>query len=227
MQFQCSNYKWNHLNYYTRRLNAELPFKIAAAILDDGTREDCFSKNIIQSKDEMFLNVGGTKFKIFKSNFFCLPNTRLAKLARANDDKDCLNYCDGIMYSAKNRNKEYFFNRSPQIFNYVLDIYREGSLHSPLGTCTILLNQELKYWGIDDEMFEPCCALRYHQNLKDVKAQEKRFFNSKNTSMATNIYNQPNTSCLSKTYQLLTSMVEGKDGCFIDLVRHYIYNLKH
>ena len=170
MQFQCSSYKWNHLNYYTRRRNAELPFKIVAAILNDGTKEDCFSKHIIQSKEKMFLNVGGIKFKILKSHFFCLPDTRLAKLVRANNDKECLTYCDGIMISSKNKNREYFFNRSPQIFNYVLDIYREGKLHSPLEVCTTLLNQELKYWGIDDELFEPCCALRYHQNLKDIKA---------------------------------------------------------
>ena len=171
-------YIWHtssHRKYYARRRNAGHPFNIATTILDDRKNKDNCSKQMKQCNEEIILNVGGTKFRTFKSKFSCHPDTRLAKLVHAENDQTCLSYCDDIIYSSPNEKKEYFFHRSPQIFNYILDIYREGTLHSPLGVCTIQLNQELKYWGIDDELFGPCCALSYHQNMKNNKAEKKRF----------------------------------------------------
>ena len=220
MSFQYTNCKLNHLKYHSRRRNAELPSTIASTILEDQNKNDYFSQHIKESKEQLFLNVGGIKFKIFKSNFSCFPDTRLSKLVRANNDEESLAYCDEIMYSAQKESKEYFFHRSPQIFNYVLDIYREGTLHSPLGICTIQLKQELRYWGINDELFEPCCALQYHQKLKDVAAQEKRFVNRRSQRMQASKCNQSNFTSFEKVDKPLASINESKGISFVNLVRH-------
>ena len=161
--------------YFGRRRNAATPLQIVDTFLQDTKREDEFSNQIKHSEDEMLLNVGGTIFRVFKSNFAYLPSTRLAKLARAKSRKECFMLCDGFTQLSNNKNNEYFFHRSPQIFNSVLDIYREGTLHSPLDVCTTQLRQELEYWGIDEAWFFPCCALRFHQNLKNNKSGTKHF----------------------------------------------------
>ena len=225
MSFQYLNYKSN-FKLHLRRQNAECHSKSISTNFYDKTWDDCNGKHLNQYNEQITLNVGGTKFRIFKSNFSSHPGTRLSRLIRAKNDMECLVYCDDIMHSSiENGNKEYFFHRSPQIFNYILDIYRDGMLHSPLGICTIQLNEELKYWGIDDELFEPCCALRYHQNLKDNKAQEKRFINLNNSPKSANINGNSESSRFKKIRTSLKSMIENLGGSRIVLVSYRIVKL--
>ena len=219
MAFQHVNCKSNFKSYL-RRQSAD-HYKFNSTNLDDKTWDGCYDTHINQRREQIFLNVGGTKFRVFKSKFSSHPGTRLSRLIRAKNDKECLVYCDDITHSSiENENKEYFFHRSPQIFNYILDIYRDGMLHSPLGICTIQLNEELKYWGIDDELFEPCCALRYHQNLKDNKAQEKRFINLNNSPKSANRNDNSESSRFKKIRTSLKSMIENLGGSSIVLVSY-------
>ena len=132
MTIQYIGHNSSYRKYSSRRRYAGRSFNIASTILDGKNQKDDYSKLMKQSKEEIILNVGGTKFRTFKSKFFCLPGTRLAKLVRADNDQTCLTYCDGITYSSQNEKKEYFFHRSPQVFNYILDIYRDGTLHLSL-----------------------------------------------------------------------------------------------
>lgn len=46
------------------------------------------------------------------------------------------------------RNREFFFDRSPRVFEYILGIYRKGELHLPSSVCPRDFIGELEYWGL-------------------------------------------------------------------------------
>lgn len=46
-------------------------------------------------------------------------------------------------------NEEHFFDRDPRVFDVILNFYRSGAIISPPWLSLELLNEELKFWGID------------------------------------------------------------------------------
>ena len=68
----------------------------------------------------------------------------------------------------------FYFDYNCSDFETILDLYRHGSLHVRGGDfgggpggggCALAASRDLEYWGIDETIFEPCCALKYHQVL--------------------------------------------------------------
>ncbi|XP_005989288.1 potassium voltage-gated channel subfamily C member 4 isoform X2 [Latimeria chalumnae] len=105
--------------------------------------------------DKIIINVGGTRHETYKSTLRTLPGTRLAWLA----DPDAQSNFD-----FDTKNNEFFFDRHPGIFAYVLNYYRTGKLHCPADICGPLFEEELAFWGIDETDVEPCCWMTYRQH---------------------------------------------------------------
>ena len=38
--------------------------------------------------------------------------------------------------------------------------------HLAVGGCALVLQKDLEYWGIDELMMEPCCALKYYPEIE-------------------------------------------------------------
>ena len=94
--------------------------------------------------ERVVLNVGGERYMTYWSTLRTLPHTRLAKLSP-----------DDPSYDADQG--EYFFDRNPHLFPYILDAYREGELHFPQCVCGPAVRQELAWWGLGEEILAPCC----------------------------------------------------------------------
>ena len=43
---------------------------------------------------------------------------------------------------------------------------RNGTLHLMSGVCALVTKAELEYWGIDELLLEPCCALKYYPEIE-------------------------------------------------------------
>ncbi|CAJ1085338.1 potassium voltage-gated channel subfamily C member 4 [Xyrichtys novacula] len=112
-----------------------------------------------EDSDKIIINVGGTRHETYKSTLRTLPGTRLAWLAdpdtQVSTDSDA-----PVPPSAT----EFFFDRHPGIFAYVLNYYRTGKLHCPADVCGPLFEEELAFWGIDETDVEPCCWMTYRQH---------------------------------------------------------------
>uniref|UniRef100_A0A914QJV8 Potassium channel tetramerisation-type BTB domain-containing protein n=1 Tax=Panagrolaimus davidi TaxID=227884 RepID=A0A914QJV8_9BILA len=52
---------------------------------------------------------------------------------------------------------EYYFERSPIIFEYIIDYYITGKLHRPMDVCPIRLRYELDFWRIPVSLMSVCC----------------------------------------------------------------------
>ncbi|XP_030634774.1 voltage-gated potassium channel KCNC2 isoform X4 [Chanos chanos] len=116
--------------------------------------------------ERIILNVGGTRHETYRTTLKTLPGTRLALLASESDIESVLDQLQQvpgfIEYNA--RNNEYFFDRHPGVFAYVLNYYRTGKLHCPADVCGPLFEEELSFWGIDETDVEPCCWMTYRQH---------------------------------------------------------------
>nr|AJP09339.1 Shaw1 [Nematostella vectensis] len=105
-------------------------------------------------KDRVSINVGGVRHETYKSTLKNIPDTRLSWIAEASAGAADFDPSTG----------EYFFDRHPGVFANVLNYYRTGKLHCPLDVCGPLFEDELGFWGIDDQQVESCCWLTYRQH---------------------------------------------------------------
>ncbi|XP_028265994.1 voltage-gated potassium channel KCNC4 [Parambassis ranga] len=119
-----------------------------------------------EDSDKIVINVGGTRHETYKSTLRTLPGTRLAWLA----DPDTQVSSDSD--AAPSNTTEFFFDRHPGIFAYVLNYYRTGKLHCPADVCGPLFEEELAFWGIDETDVEPCCWMTYRQHRDAEEALE-------------------------------------------------------
>ena len=56
--------------------------------------------------------------------------------------------------------------QSPSIITFFYIHYRNGTLHLMSGVCALVTKAELEYWGIDELLLEPCCALKYYPEIE-------------------------------------------------------------
>ncbi|XP_026066130.1 potassium voltage-gated channel subfamily C member 2-like isoform X2 [Carassius auratus] len=124
--------------------------------------------------ERVILNVGGTRHETYRTTLKTLPGTRLALLASESDLESVLDQLQQVRgfieYNA--RSNEYFFDRHPGVFAYVLNYYRTGKLHCPADVCGPLFEEELSFWGIDETDVEPCCWMTYRQHRDAEEALE-------------------------------------------------------
>ncbi|XP_053517377.1 potassium voltage-gated channel subfamily C member 2 isoform X2 [Artibeus jamaicensis] len=148
----------------------------------------------IENNERVILNVGGTRHETYRSTLKTLPGTRLALLAASEPPGDCLTAAGDQLQpaapppspsprlpalspgpggcfeggagnrSSRGGGREFFFDRHPGVFAYVLNYYRTGKLHCPADVCGPLFEEELAFWGIDETDVEPCCWMTYRQH---------------------------------------------------------------
>ncbi|XP_076841833.1 potassium voltage-gated channel subfamily S member 3a [Brachyhypopomus gauderio] len=111
--------------------------------------------------DDSFLNlnVGGYKQRVARGVLQCFPHTRLGRLLLCRSEAAILELCDD--YSAGE--SEYYFDRNPRFFCYVLNFYHTGRIHLMEELCVFSFSQELEYWGIGELNLDSCCSGRFHE----------------------------------------------------------------
>ncbi|XP_061179670.1 potassium voltage-gated channel protein Shaw-like [Saccostrea echinata] len=119
-------------------------------------------KEIVTSKKyrdvdwhRIIINVGGTKFSVYNGTIRTVPGTRLANLSVKSEEYDRMN-------------NEYFFDRNPELFPYILDFYRYGEMHIPRFICAKKLLSEMKYWGLNGSCLSHCCRKYYYDSLDEI-----------------------------------------------------------
>jgi hypothetical protein len=92
----------------------------------------------LKNNEIIKLDVGGKKFKTFRSTLLNVPNSLLGRM-----------FSPDQHFNIKNDRDEkgwYFFDRNPSYFKHVLEYYRNGVLpYNP----TDALIHEFSYWGIE------------------------------------------------------------------------------
>ena len=111
------------------------------------------------------LNVGGERFEILLKTLQKIKKGRLWKIINAFKECDLSELCDGYNLNES----EFFFDRDPSLFNFILNYYRVGRLHISDCICPIVLNNELIYWDLDQPLMDVCCEEKLYNKEKDVE----------------------------------------------------------
>lgn len=104
------------------------------------------------------INVGGFKRTLLSSMLSRFPETRLARLLGCQSKESILEMCDDY----DDVKREFYFDRNPALFPYVLNFYNTGRLHVMEELCIFSFSQEIEYWGINDFFIDSCCSSTYH-----------------------------------------------------------------
>uniref|UniRef100_A0A8C5DJZ0 Potassium voltage-gated channel, delayed-rectifier, subfamily S, member 3a n=1 Tax=Gouania willdenowi TaxID=441366 RepID=A0A8C5DJZ0_GOUWI len=105
----------------------------------------------------MNVNVGGFKQRLDHTVLQRFPHTRLGRLLCCSSTESILELCDDFT-SAET---EYYFDRNPQFFCYVLNFYLTGRMHLVEGLCVVSYFQEIEYWGIKEGQLDSCCNNKF------------------------------------------------------------------
>lgn len=141
-----------------------------------------FEATIGESAKSVVLNVGGRKYEVLRKHLANFPGSRLWKLAHANTPEQILLLCDrykpgrdsdsGLDFEAA----EYFFDHNYTSFAEILDAYRTGHLHLQATNCAYTTREDMAYWGLDELLVEPCCAVKYYPEIeicvKEIDTEE-------------------------------------------------------
>uniref|UniRef100_A0A8C6V342 Potassium voltage-gated channel, delayed-rectifier, subfamily S, member 3a n=1 Tax=Neogobius melanostomus TaxID=47308 RepID=A0A8C6V342_9GOBI len=108
------------------------------------------------------VNVGGFKQRMDPDMVKKFPQTRLGRLLCCSSQEAILELCDDFSPS----DMEYYFDRNPLFFCYVLNFYVTGKIHLVDGLCVVSFVQEIEYWGIKERHLDYCCSERFLERLE-------------------------------------------------------------
>ena len=141
------------------------------------------------------LNIRGRHFEVTASTLRNIPNTRLSTLDKNSNFYDV-------------SNDEYFFDRDPDVFNSILNLYIMGKLHIPKNICGAVMREEMKFWKISHQKVSECCLRIFYQLEEDQGMIEeiKRAYEYTDTLQtgvdwkikAWLMFDQPGSSLLAK-----------------------------
>lgn len=109
---------------------------------------------------KVVINVGGRKFITWKDTLRRFPNTLLGNERLSSKFYD------------ENRG-EYFIDRDPHLFRYILNYYRSGKLHRSLEDCNESFEEELLFYGIAPHEIHDCC-FDEDQEQEQQEAEKKK-----------------------------------------------------
>nr|CAH8841207.1 unnamed protein product [Trichobilharzia regenti] len=122
--------------------------------------------------DKIIINVSGVHFELTESLVQRYPSTLLGSTERE--------------YFYDSVNKEYFFDRDPELFRYILTYYQHGKLHFPRNMCISAFENELKFFAILSDNLSDCCYENFIDHSKDIEQRledDKKSFAQSNKSL--------------------------------------------
>ena len=159
---------------------------------------------------KVIFNVGGRRFVTWRNTLERFPETLLGSeelVARFYDKEK----------------KEYFIDRDPHLFRYILNYYRCGKLHRSFEDCNASFEEELQFYGITPQQVHECC-------FDDEHDQENHEESKSSASDLKSTVEKPiNRSRLSRARNWMWVLLEGKAQsglrAFVGMMIIYIVGL--
>uniref|UniRef100_A0AC34Q271 BTB domain-containing protein n=1 Tax=Panagrolaimus sp. JU765 TaxID=591449 RepID=A0AC34Q271_9BILA len=128
------------------------------------------------SEEVIKLNVGGQTYCIKSSTVKSRSSdTKLYKFVLA-PHPTRIELCDAYFVTSQ----EYYFERSPKLFDTIYKYYLTGSLHRPFDVCQHEFFAELHFWRIPQVEISECCLPRANQLRPSVFEVRNQSFESGN-----------------------------------------------
>ncbi|XP_041950164.1 potassium voltage-gated channel subfamily F member 1-like [Alosa sapidissima] len=123
---------------------------------------DC-SGSEASGEAEIVVNIGGLRQVLSEDVLSRYPDSRLAELASlaAANAEDLSELCDDY------GGGEFYFDRDPDAFKCIMEVYYYGEIHMKRGICPACFMDEMEFWGVEPEYLDECCR----SNLRDVEEE--------------------------------------------------------
>ncbi|XP_026088898.1 potassium voltage-gated channel subfamily F member 1-like [Carassius auratus] len=115
---------------------------------------------------EIAVNIGGVKHILHGNVLNRYPETRLAELVNRATYSTQENLC-ALCDDYDDSNQEFYFDRDPEAFRCILELYYYGEIHMKRGICPMCFMREMDYWRIDAEYLDECCI----SSLNEVQTE--------------------------------------------------------
>ncbi|CAL8371005.1 unnamed protein product [Boreogadus saida] len=115
------------------------------------------------------INVGGIKYRIPWSTLDEFPLTRLGRLRGCSSEAEIMAVCDDY----DGRRNEYFFDRSPSAFRTIVTFLAAGKLRLLREMCALSFQEELLYWGVEEQSLDWCCLRKLRLRQEEYKEQRR------------------------------------------------------
>uniref|UniRef100_A0A3B4A4G6 BTB domain-containing protein n=1 Tax=Periophthalmus magnuspinnatus TaxID=409849 RepID=A0A3B4A4G6_9GOBI len=115
------------------------------------------------------INVGGIKYRIPWTTLEEFPLTRLGKLSSCSSEQEIMDLCDDYDGSRH----EYFFDRSPSAFRTIVTFLSAGKLRLLREMCALSFQEELLYWGVEEDNLDWCCLRKLRLRQEEYKEQQR------------------------------------------------------
>uniref|UniRef100_A0A8D0GHQ2 Potassium voltage-gated channel modifier subfamily G member 2 n=1 Tax=Sphenodon punctatus TaxID=8508 RepID=A0A8D0GHQ2_SPHPU len=166
---EFTSYSYNNLENLCEVQTKKGFFYKKAKLLRPG--EDlCCLAHLEDRTRYVIINVGGIKYRIPWTTLENCPLTRLGKLKSCNNYDEIMDICDDYDVSCN----EFFFDRNPCAFRTIMTFLTAGKLRLLREMCALSFQEELVYWGIEEEHLEWCCKKRLRQ--KEEELAEASFY---------------------------------------------------
>lgn len=159
---------------------------------------------------KVIFNVGGRRFVTWRNTLKRFPETLLGseELVARFYDKD---------------KKEYFIDRDPHLFRYILNYYRCGKLHRSFEDCNASFEEELQFYGITPQEIHECCFDDEHDQENHEESK------SSASDLKSTVEKLVNRSRLSRARNWMWVLLEGEAqsglSAFVGMVIIYIVGL--
>lgn len=112
---------------------------------------------------EIAVNIGGVKQVLYGDVLNRFPDTRLAELVSCSlkSSEEISSLCDDYDPDTG----EFYFDRDPEAFKCIIELYYYGEIHMKRGICPICFMKEMEFWKIGSDFLDDCCK----SHLKEVE----------------------------------------------------------
>ncbi|EDO46155.1 predicted protein, partial [Nematostella vectensis] len=147
-------------------------------------------------------NVSGRRFETWESTLKRFPNTVLGSKM--------------IQRFYDTNTKEYFIDRDPYLFRFVLNYYRNGRLHCSQEDCPAAFEEELNFYGLSLFDVKDCCWEVANPKEKHILVEEDEDFIFPGELLKckenTEVYCEPKYTLKQKIWRLIGPSKTTKGG---------------
>ncbi|XP_006011149.1 potassium voltage-gated channel subfamily F member 1 [Latimeria chalumnae] len=121
---------------------------------------------------EIVVNVGGVRQVLYREILNRFPDTRLAELANCSSSgyDVIFSLCDD--YDPVKG--EFYFDRDPDAFKCIIDVYYFGEVHMKKGICPICFKNEMEFWKVDPGFLDECCQCLLSEKKDELEEIARR-----------------------------------------------------
>ncbi|XP_023850750.1 voltage-gated potassium channel regulatory subunit KCNF1 [Salvelinus sp. IW2-2015] len=159
--------------------------------------------NKLDTRDEaeMAVNIGGVRLVLDGDVLNRYPESRLAELINCST----LNY--DVIYSLCDDydpgKKEFYFDRDPDAFRCIIDVYYFGEIHIKRGICPICFIKEMEFWKIHQSYLDECC-----KSYLTEKEEELAEIANKVKLILDDLDGDPSVNCSARCLKFIWKLME-------------------